>query len=147
VGHGLGVARYKGFGAYCAAVAEVEVAAEIRVRRLTLAVDVGEAISPDGVANQMEGGAIQATSWVLKEAVRFDRTRITSDTWETYPILRFSEVPAVEVEIILRPEEKPLGAGEAAHGPVAGAIANAVYDALGVRVRDLPITRERIIAA
>jgi nicotinate dehydrogenase subunit B len=147
VGHGLGVARYKGFGAYCAAVAEVDVAAEIRVRRLTLAVDVGEAISPDGVANQMEGGAIQATSWVLKEAVRFDRTRITSDTWETYPILRFSEVPAVEVEIILRPEEKPLGAGEAAHGPVAGAIANAVYDALGVRVRDLPITRERIIAA
>jgi CO/xanthine dehydrogenase Mo-binding subunit len=108
---------------------------------------VGEAINPDGVANQMEGGAIQATSWVLKEAVRFDRSRINSDTWETYPILRFSEVPAVEVEIVNRPEEKPLGAGEAAHGPVAGAIANAVYDALGVRVRDLPITRERIVAA
>ena len=121
--------------------------ADIRVRRLVLAVDVGEVINPDGVANQMEGGAIQATSWVLKEAVRFDRTRITSDTWETYPILRFSEVPAVEVEIIARPEEKTLGAGEAAHGPVAGAIANAVFDALGVRVRDLPITRERIIAA
>jgi CO/xanthine dehydrogenase Mo-binding subunit len=147
LGHGLGVARYKGFGAYCAAVAEVEGEADIRVRRLVLAVDVGEVISPDGVANQMEGGAIQATSWVLKEAVRFDRSRITSDTWETYPILRFSEVPAVEVEIIARPEEKPLGAGEAAHGPVAGAIANAVYDALGVRVRDLPITREHIIAA
>ena len=146
-GHGLGFARYKGFGAYCAAVAEVETDPDIRVRRLVLAVDVGEAINPDGVANQMEGGAIQATSWVLKEAVRFDRSRITSDTWETYPILRFSEVPAVEVEIIARPEEKPLGAGEAAHGPVAGAIANAIYDALGVRVRDLPITRERIIAA
>jgi CO/xanthine dehydrogenase Mo-binding subunit len=147
VGHGLGFARYKGFGAYCAAVAEVETDPDIRVRRLVLAVDVGEAINPDGVANQMEGGAIQATSWVLKEAVRFDRARITSDTWETYPILRFSEVPAVEVEIIARPEEKPMGAGEAAHGPVAGAIANAVHDALGVRVRDLPITRERIIAA
>jgi nicotinate dehydrogenase subunit B len=147
VGHGLGFARYKGFGAYCAAVAEVETDPDIRVRRLVLAVDVGEAINPDGVANQMEGGAIQATSWVLKEAVRFDRARITSDTWETYPILRFSEVPAVEVEIIARPEEKPMGAGEAAHGPVAGAIANAIHDALGVRVRDLPITRERIIAA
>jgi CO/xanthine dehydrogenase Mo-binding subunit len=147
VGRGLGLARYKGLGAYCAAVAEVEGEADIRVRRLVLAVDVGEVINPDGVANQVEGGAIQATSWVLKEAVRFDRSRITSDTWETYPILRFSEVPVVEVEIVARPEEKPLGAGEAAHGPVAGAIANAVFDALGVRVRHLPITRERIIAA
>jgi CO/xanthine dehydrogenase Mo-binding subunit len=145
-GHGLGFARYKGFGAYCAAVAEVETDPDIRVRRLVLAVDVGEAINPDGVANQIEGGAIQATSWVLKEAVRFDRTRIVSDTWETYPILRFSEVPAVEVEIVHRPDQKPMGAGEAAHGPVAGAIANAVTDALGVRVRDLPITRDRIIA-
>lgn len=146
-GHGLGVARYKGFGAYCAAVAEIETDPDIRVCRLVLAVDVGEAISPDGVVNQIEGGAIQATSWVLKEAVRFDRSRITSDSWEAYPILRFTEVPEVEVEILSRPEEKPLGAGEAAHGPVAGAIANAVCDALGVRVRDLPITRERIVAA
>ena len=93
------------------------------------------------------GGAIQATSWTLLEAVRFDRRRVTSDTFETYPILRFSQVPAVEVEIIARPEQKALGAGEAAHGPVAAAIANAVADAMGVRVRDLPITRERIIAA
>ena len=146
-GHGIGFARYKGAGAYCAVIAEVEGEAEIRVRRLVLAVDVGEVINPDGVENQMEGGAIQAVSWILKEAVRFDRARITSDTWETYPILRFSEVPAVEIEIIARPEEKAMGAGEAAHGPVAGAIANAVFDALGVRVRDLPITRERIVAA
>jgi CO/xanthine dehydrogenase Mo-binding subunit len=146
-GHGIGFARYKNAGAYCAAVAEIEGEAEIRVRRLVLAIDVGELINPDGVINQTEGGAIQATSWVLKEAVRFDRERITSDTWETYPILRFSEVPQVEVELIPRPEEKALGAGEAAHGPVAGAIANAVWDALGVRVRDLPITRERIVAA
>lgn len=146
-GHGFGFARYKGAGAYCAVVAEVDGSADIRVSRLVLAVDVGEVINPDGVTNQMEGGAIQATSWTLKEAVRFDRTRIISDTWETYPILTFSEVPAVEVEIIARPEEKALGAGEAVHGPVAGAIANAVFDALGVRVRDLPITRDRIIAA
>jgi CO/xanthine dehydrogenase Mo-binding subunit len=145
-GRGVGFARYKGAGAYCAAVAEVEGDADIRVRRLVLAVDVGEVINPDGVRNQIEGGAIQATSWVLREAVRFDRTRITSGTWESYPILRFSEVPAVEVDILARPEEKAMGAGEAAHGPVAGAIGNAVFDALGVRVRDLPITRERLIA-
>jgi CO/xanthine dehydrogenase Mo-binding subunit len=147
IGYGIGFGRYKNFSTYCAVVAEVEGAADIRVRRLVVAVDVGEVINPDGVTNQMEGGAIQATSWTLKEAVRFDRSRITSDTWETYPILRFSEVPAVDVEIVNRPEEKAIGAGEAAHGPTAAAIGNAVYDALGVRVRDLPITRERIVAA
>ena len=146
-GHGIAFGRYKNFGAYCAVVAEVEGNAEIRVRRLVVAVDVGEVVNPDGVANQMEGGAIQATSWTLKEAVRFDRQRITSDAWETYPILHFSEVPAVEVEILNRPEERSLGAGEAAHPPTAAAIGNAVFDALGVRVRDLPITRERDIAA
>ncbi|HEX5232248.1 MAG TPA: xanthine dehydrogenase family protein molybdopterin-binding subunit, partial [Bradyrhizobium sp.] len=99
------------------------------------------------VINQIEGGAIQATSWALKERVRFDRQRITSNTWSTYPILRFGEVPDDKVEIIQRPEIEPVGAGEAAHGPVTAAIANAVFDALRVRVRDLPITRERLVAA
>jgi nicotinate dehydrogenase subunit B len=146
-GYGIGFSRYKNTGAYCAAVAEVEVGEDIRVRRLTLAVDVGEAINPDGVINQIEGGAIQATSWVLKERVRFDATRITSNSWTEYPILRFSEVPDVDVEIISRPEVDSVGAGEAAHGPVTAAIANAVFDALGVRLRDLPITRDRLIAA
>jgi len=79
--------------------------------------------------------------------VRFDRTRITSSTWEAYPILRFSEVPAVEVEIVARPGEKALGAGECAQGPTAAAIGNALYDALGVRARDLPLTPDRIVAA
>jgi CO/xanthine dehydrogenase Mo-binding subunit len=147
IGHGVGFARYKNTGAYCAAIAEVEGNDDIRVRRLTLAIDVGEAINPDGVINQIEGGAIQATSWVLKERVRFDRTKITSTSWTDYPILTFSEVPAVDVEIIQRPEIEPVGAGEAAHGPVTAAIANAVHDCLGVRLRDLPITRDRIIAA
>jgi CO/xanthine dehydrogenase Mo-binding subunit len=146
-GYGLGFARYKSTGAYCAAIAEIESADEIRVKRLTLAVDVGEAINPDGVVNQIEGGAIQATSWVLKERVRFDRTHIMSTSWTDYPILTFSEVPAVDVEIIQRPEIEPVGAGEAAHGPVTAAIANAVFDALGVRVRDLPITRDGLVAA
>ena len=147
VGHGIGFARYKNTGAYCAAVAEIEGAEDISVKRLTIAVDVGEAINPDGVINQIEGGAIQATSWVLKERVRFDSERITSNTWGGYPILRFSEVPEVEVEVIPRPDMEPLGAGEAAHGPVTAAIANAVFDALGLRVRDLPITRDSLIAA
>ncbi|MCK1662025.1 molybdopterin cofactor-binding domain-containing protein [Bradyrhizobium sp. 151] len=147
IGHGVGFARYKNMGAYCAAIAEIEGTDDIRVKRLTLAVDVGEAISPDGVINQIEGGAIQATSWVLKERVRFDRTRITSTSWTDYPILTFSEVPMVDVEIVQRPEIEPVGAGEAAHGPVTAAIANAVYDCVGARVRDLPITRDKIIAA
>ena len=146
-GRGIGFARYKNFGAYCAVVAEVEGGADVRVTRLVCAVDVGEVVNPDGVVNQIEGGAIQATSWTLKEAVRFDSARITSDSWETYPILRFSEVPAVEVVIIDKPEEPSLGAGEVAHGPVSAAIANAVAHALGVRVRHLPITREAVIAA
>ena len=147
VGYGIGFARYKNTGAYCAVVAEIEGAADISVKRLTLAVDVGEAINPDGVINQIEGGAIQATSWVLKERVRFDAQRITSNTWAAYPILRFSEVPEVQVELIQRPDSDPLGAGEAAHGPVTAAIANAVFDALGVRIRNLPITRDSLIAA
>jgi nicotinate dehydrogenase subunit B len=146
-GYGAGFARYKNTGAYCAVVAEIEGDADIRVKRLTLAVDVGEAINPDGVINQIEGGAIQVTSWVLKERVRFDSERITSSSWTEYPILRFSEVPEVVVEIIQRPEIEPVGAGEAAHGPVTAAIANAVFDCLGVRIRDLPITRDSLIAA
>jgi CO/xanthine dehydrogenase Mo-binding subunit len=146
-GYGIGFARYKNTGAYCAVVAEVEGDADVRVKRLTIAVDVGEAVNPDGVVNQIEGGAIQATSWVLKERVRFDRARITSSSWTDYPILRFSEVPEVDVEVIQRAEIEPVGAGEAAHGPVTAAIANAVFDCLGVRVRSLPITRDSLIAA
>ena len=127
-------------------MAEVEAEREIRLRRLVIAVDVGIAINPDGVANQIEGGAIQAASWTLKEAVRFDRERVTSNAWERYPILRFTEIPAVEVELI-RSGQPPVGAGEASLGPTAAAIANAVHDALGVRVRELPITAERILSA
>ncbi len=118
-----------------------------RVRRLTLAVDVGRVVNPDGVRNQIEGGAVQATSWTLMERVRFDRTRITSTDWESYPILRFSETPAVDVVLLDRPDQPSLGSGEASQGPTAAAIGNAVADALGVRVRDLPITAERVVSA
>ena len=146
-GHGLAFAKYKNLGAYCAVAAEVEVEREVRVKRLVVAVDVGLVINPDGVRNQIEGGAIQSTSWTLKEQVRFDARGITSLNWEEYPILKFSEVPAVEIELINRPHLPAVGAGEAAQGPTAAAIANAVHDALGIRVRDLPLTPERVVAA
>ncbi len=146
-GRGIGYARYKNSAAYCAVVAEVEAIDEVRVRRLAIAVDAGLVINPDGAANQIEGGAVQATSWTLKERVRFDRLNVTSDTWETYPILRFSEVPAIDVELVAPKGNPPLGIGECAQGPTAAAIANAVYDALGVRVRTLPLTAEQLIAA
>ena len=109
--------------------------------------DVGRVINPDGVINQVEGGAIQSASWALRERVRFDRTRITSVTWDSYPILRFTEVPEVAVRIVAAPGEPEAGAGELAQGPVAGAIGNAVADAVGVRVRDLPLTTEQVIRA
>jgi CO/xanthine dehydrogenase Mo-binding subunit len=146
-GRGLGLARYKGRGACCAVVAEVEAEHDVRVRRLTVAVDVGRVVNPDGVRNQIEGGAVQAASWTLRERVRFDRSRITSDDWETYPILRFGEVPEVTVHLVDRPDQPSVGAGEAAQGPTAGAIANAVAAAAGVRVRHLPITAEAVVAA
>ncbi len=147
VGYGLGYARYKGTAGYCAAVAEVAADTGVRVRKLWLAVDVGRVINPDGVINQVEGGAVQSTSWAVRERVRFDRARITSVNWDTYPILRFSEVPDVAVRVVAAPDERESGAGELAQGPVAGAIGNAVTDAVGVRVRDLPLTREQVARA
>jgi len=144
-GHGIGFAKYKNLGAYCAVIAEVEAEQEVRVTRLVIAVDVGLTINPDGVMNQIEGGAIQSTSWTLKEQVKLGTYGIASLGWEDYPILKFSEVPRVEVHLIDRPDLPAVGAGEAAQGPTAAAIANAVDHALGVRVRDLPLTPERII--
>ncbi len=146
-GYGAGVARYSGVAGYCAAVAEVEADTDIRVRRLWLAVDVGRIINPDGVINQVEGGAVQSASWTLREQVRFDRDRITSAGWDSYPILRFTDTPDVIVHIVDAPGQPEEGAGEVAQGPVAGAIGNAVADAVGVRVRDLPLTRERVARA
>lgn len=146
-GMGLAFARYSNEAAYAAVVAEVEVDEAIKVLRVIAAVDGGRTVSPDGAANQVEGGIVQAVSFALKEQVKFDRTRILTRTWEHYPILRFSESPLVDTIIIDRPAEPSLGMGEAVAGPTAAAIANAVYDAIGVRVRDLPMTRDRVAAA
>jgi nicotinate dehydrogenase subunit B len=142
VGRGMAFARYKDTGAYCAVVAEVQADHDIRVCALTIAADVGHVVNPDGVRNQLEGGATQSTSWTLKEQVRFG----TSVDWETYPILRFTEAPEIRVELISSVEPS-VGAGEAAQGPTAAAIANAVNDAIGVRVRDLPLTPDAVLAA
>ena len=147
IGYGVGYSRYKNDGAYCAAVAEIEGDADIRVKKLWLATDVGEAINPDGVINQVEGGAVQSASWTLREQVRFDRDRITSAGWDSYPILRFTQAPEVVVRIMDAPDDAEVGAGEIAQGPVAGAVGNAVAEAVGVRVRDLPLTRERVARA
>jgi CO/xanthine dehydrogenase Mo-binding subunit len=146
-GVGVGLARYKNKGAYCAVVAEVEAETHVRVRRLTVAVDVGLAVNPDGVVNQIEGGALQALSWTTKEQVRFDARTVTSRTWEEYPILTFSEVPPVDVVLLDRPGDPSLGAGEASIGPTAAAVGNALYVATGLRVRSLPLTPENVVAA
>lgn len=146
IGRGLGFARYKDRGAYCAVVAEVEATSTVKVRRLTVVADLGLVVNPDGARNQLEGGATQSVSWTTKERVRFDRRRITSSDWELYPILTFAEAPQVEVHLV-DSTEPSVGSGEAAQGPTAAAIANAVHRALGVRVRDLPLDATAIVNA
>jgi nicotinate dehydrogenase subunit B len=145
-GRGLGFARYKDKGAWCAVVAEVAVETKVVVNRLTVAADIGLVVNPDGARNQLSGGAVQATSWTTTERVRFDRRRVTSSDWETYPILRFPAAPRVSVHLV-DSDQPSLGAGEAAQGPTAGAIANAVHAALGVRVRDLPLDAAAVVNA
>ena len=144
-GRGLGFCRYKNSGSYCAVVAEIEAAKTVRVIGLTIAVDVGRVVSNDGVRNQIEGGAIQSVSWTRWEKVSFNRESVTSTDWATYPILRFSEIPRIDVHVIARPDEPPLGAGEATQGPVPAAIGNAIYDAIGVRMRAMPFTDENVV--
>jgi CO/xanthine dehydrogenase Mo-binding subunit len=146
-GRGIAVSRYKGKGAWLAAVAQVSVDEDVRLERLWLAVDAGFIVNPTGAQSQIEGGAIQAASWTLKEEVRVEGTRVPAFDWTSYPILRFSEVPEIETRFVGEPASPPLGTGEAAQGPVAAAIANAASRALGLRLRQLPLTRDRIARA
>jgi CO/xanthine dehydrogenase Mo-binding subunit len=146
-GRGIAFARYKNGSAYCAIVAEIEVAEKIRLRRAVAAVDAGQAVNPDGIRNQIEGGIVQAASWTLKEQVRWDASGVQTRSWEDYPILRFDEVPQIEIILINKEGEPSLGTGECAAGPTAGAIANALFHAMGVRARHLPLTPERIAQA
>jgi nicotinate dehydrogenase subunit B len=147
-GRGVAFARYKNMAAYAAVVAEVEVEENVRLIRVWCAADAGLAINPDGAINQLEGGIIHGASWALKEGVRLDTYGISSRDWESYPVLRFSEVPEVTVELVDPMADRPcLGVGEASGGPTVAAIGNAVAHALGARLRDLPLTRERVMAA
>jgi nicotinate dehydrogenase subunit B len=150
-GRGFAFARYKNLAAYCAIACEVEVnpdTGQPRLVRAVAAVDSGQVVNPDGIVNQIEGAILQSMSWTLYESVTFDERRITSIDWASYPILRFSGVPdSVEVHLIERPGLPFLGSGEAGQGPASAAIANAIAEATGHRLRDLPLSRERIKAA
>ncbi len=146
-GRGIAFGQYDGNEAYVATVAEVTVdtaTGTVRVDRVVVAQDCGLIINPDGVTNQVEGNVIQSLSRALKEEVRFDETRITSVDWLTYPILTFPEVPAIEVILINRPNQPSLGAGEPASITTAAAVANAIFDATGARLRQVPFTPEQV---
>jgi nicotinate dehydrogenase subunit B len=151
--HGVGFAfaRYKNLASYCAVACEVAVetdTGDIRLLHATAAIDSGEIVNPDGIRNQTEGGILQSMSWTLFEAVQFNQTRVTTADWAMYPILRFAHVPdSIHVHVIPRPGQPFLGAGEAAQGPAAGALSNAVANAIGTRIRDIPFTRARVMAA
>jgi len=147
IGRGIAFACYENVEAYVAAVAEVAVnitSGAVRVRRVTVAHDCGLIINPDGVRNQIEGNIIQATSRALKEEVRFDTTHVTSRDWESYPILKFSEVPEIDVVLLDRRDQPPVGAGEPASIVAAPAIANAIAAATGARLRQIPFTPARV---
>ncbi|WP_312797276.1 molybdopterin cofactor-binding domain-containing protein, partial [Tianweitania sp.] len=147
-GYGFAFARYKNLAAYCAVAMEVMVEPEtgrVRILRASSAADAGEIVNPDGIANQIQGGIVQSASWTLYEGVTFNDTRITSVDWSTYPIMRFDALPPkIDVEIIPRPGTPFLGAGECSQGPGGSALANAISNAIGRRIFDLPLSREKI---
>ena len=109
--------------------------------------DCGLIINPDGLKNQIEGNVIQSLSRALKEEVTFDSAQVTSVDWQSYPILTFSEMPEIEIVLINRLDQPAVGAGEPATVTTAAAVANAIFDASGIRVRQVPFTPERIRAA
>ncbi len=142
-GKGFGFARLNNYGAYVALAAEA-LAGEsgaIHITRIVATVDCGELINPDGVRNQIEGGIVQAASWTLMEAVAFDRMRVRSADWDNYPILRITEAPEIDVHLINRNGDNYLGVGEAAQGPAGAAVANAVANLIGRRLRKLPLVQ------
>lgn len=145
-GRGIAMARYKSRQAYVGLLVDVDVLDDARVslKRALIVADAGLVIDPDGLRNQLEGGFIQAASWALKEQVDWDQNGVASRDWESYPIITFSEIPEIETHLIDRRHEPALGAGEASTGPTPAAIANAIRNAAGVRVRDIPFTAEAL---
>lgn len=149
VGHGIAFARYKNSVTYAAVAMELEVDAEavVHLRRAVIAADAGQVIDPDGLRAQLEGGVLQAASWAIHEEVGYDTAGVTTTDWESYPILRFDNVPSIETVLIDRPDRPPLGAGEASCGPTGAAIANAIFDATGLRLRRMPFRPDAVRAA
>ena len=146
-GRGIAYVHYKHRETYVAIGMEVTVdraSGEIRVTRVACAHDCGLIVNPDALANQVEGCIVQTLSRTLHEEVTFDRARVTSLDWASYPILTFPEVPRIELDLIDRPGLPPMGAGEAAAAPVPAALGNAVFDAVGRRLRSVPMTRARL---
>jgi CO/xanthine dehydrogenase Mo-binding subunit len=144
-GRGLAYARYKNTGAFCAVVVELVMAEKVKLHKLWVAVDLGHVVDPDGAVNQIEGGALQAASWALYESAQLSPQGIASNTWANYPIFKFSDIPAVDVCLIDPMHQPSLGAGECSSGPTCAAIGNAIFDAIGVRMRAMPFTPENII--
>jgi CO/xanthine dehydrogenase Mo-binding subunit len=144
-GRGLAYARYKNTGAYCAVVVELVVEEKVKLHKLWTAVDLGHVVDADGAANQIEGGALQAASWALCESAQLSPQGIASNNWDNYPILKFSDMPNVEVALMPQPDEPSLGAGECSAGPTCAAIANAIFDAIGVRMRAMPFTPDNLL--
>ena len=148
-GWGMALAQYKNAQCYCAVIVKLGVdrkSGDIAFKRVLIAADAGQVVNPDGLSNQLEGGFVQAASWTLFEEVKFDARGITSVDWESYPILSFESAPRIETVILNRPEMPMLGAGEAAQNPTPAAIANAIFDATGVRLREIPFTAEKVLA-
>ena len=143
------MARYKNSKCYAAEAIDLMVDdyGSINLIRAIIAADAGQIIDPDGLRSQLEGGLIQSASWTLKEQVKFDEKGITSQDWETYPILTFGEVPEIETILIDRKDSPFLGAGEATIGPTAAAIGNAVFNAVGIRLRRIPFTPQSLLEA
>jgi nicotinate dehydrogenase subunit B len=149
-GRGVTYCKYELARTYVAAVAEVEVkrsTGDIRVTKFYLAHDCGQIINPDGLRNQLDGNVIQTISRTLMEELKYDRSAVTSLDWKSYPILRFPQIPELVYDLIDRPNERPWGAGEPAAAVVPSAISNAVFDAIGARLRSVPFTPDKVMAA
>ena len=150
LGRGIAYIHYKNNESYVAMAIEAEVersSGAVRVRRVACAHDCGLIINPDALKAQIEGSILQTLSRTLFEEVAFDQSRVTSVDWSSYPILTFPDVPEIQIDLINRPNEPPLGAGEAAATPVPAALANAIFDAVGKRLRTVPFTKQRVLAA
>ena len=146
---GVSFSRYKNNSCYVAAIADIEVdraSGVVSVPRIALSVDAGMIVSPDGIVNQIEGGAIQSTSWTLREQIGYDNRQILTKSWADYSILTYAEVPKVKVSLVNMPNERSLGVGEGSQGPTVAAIANAFARATGKRLRDLPFTPDKVKA-